>query len=107
MRAVDSRATALTVSQRYFLLRVALNQLCGDRYQIAKQASCALVGASRKVKLRSRRFIWVVAIRSRSVREAHAPDSLNGKRFSSRILNQAFELARVQVVGRDESRRLR
>src|SRR5258705_3564047 len=108
MRAVDSTPpTALTVSSHISLLRVSLNLLRQDRYQVPKETTCALVGASSKVKLRSRRFIRIVTIGRRAVRETHAPDALDGQRLSRRVLDQAFKLVCIQVVSRDESSRLR
>src|SRR5258705_9489835 len=80
------------------LLRVALNQFCRDWYQVPEETTCALVGTGSKVKFRSRRFVGVIAIRRRAVRETHAPDALDRQRLSSRVLDQAFKLACIKVV---------
>src|SRR6266478_1928936 len=99
--------TAPSVPVKFSLLRIALNQFSRNGYQVAKEAPGPLVGASGKVKLRSWRFIRIVAIGRRAVRETHAPDALDGQRLSRRVLDQAFKLACIQVVSRDDSSRLR
>jgi hypothetical protein len=71
--SVEIRASRICGIWRVALLIVAHGQLSGDRFEIAEQAACAVVGAGGEIEFRAGRTGCVVAARDGAVSGTDGP----------------------------------
>src|SRR5882757_9643533 len=87
------------------LLGIPFGQLRGNRCQIAKQASGAVVRSGGEVHLGGRRGGGIV-IRGGEDSWAECPDAIYGQWLAAGILEKAVKFSGGEVIGGDESARL-
>ncbi|MEA2257561.1 MAG: hypothetical protein QOJ51_386, partial [Acidobacteriaceae bacterium] len=79
----------------------------GDRFEVAKEATRAVVGAGREIEFCGWRGGGIVAARGSAIAGADGPEAVDGERFSSRILHQADEFTAGEIVGGNGAAALR
>lgn len=97
---LDDAFPAATGNYLRWLLNTPLGQFRVNCIQVTEQTTGGLLGSSSEVYLCNWRFIWISTARA-DIGWAERPDSIDGKRLPTRILQQAVELSCRQVVGSD------
>src|SRR5712672_2195177 len=87
------------------LLGIPFGQLGGNRCQVAKQASGAVVRSGGEVHLRGGRGCGIV-VSGAQVPRAECPDAVHGQRLAAGILEKAVKFSGGEVIGGDEATRL-
>lgn len=83
---------AVTGNYLRWLLNTPLGQFRVNCIQVTEQTTGGLLGSSSEVYLCSWRFIWISTARV-DIGWAERPDSIDGKRLLTRILQQAVKFS--------------
>src|SRR5712671_6172409 len=87
------------------LLGIPFGQFRGNRCQVAKQASGAVVRSGGEVHLGGGRGGGIV-VSGAEVSWAECPDAIDGQRLPASILEKAVKFSGGEVIGGDEATRL-
>jgi len=85
------------------LLRVTLNQVGSDRFQVPKEPSASMIGSGGELELRGRSASRVVAVGNSTVGRTDGPDSIDCYGVAGGILEKAIEFTSGEVIGGDIS----